>query len=688
MSNYDPLNFDAFASTFNADIGSKAPALIKSRLRQRIASLKATARDLLPKSAESVPESAASSTANLSSSNASVVSVLGPDIVGTNGSETLTGTANDEEILGLGGNDLIEGLAGNDSLFGGAGNDTVQGGIGNDTNTILDFDDLDFFDGGAGVDHLILAPTNFRNFVVNVPSGFVGDASIGGQQFVNVERFTTSRGNDEIIGDNANNIFQGGAGNDTLRGGAGDDTSIITDFNDIDFFDGGAGVDHLLLTPPDNRNLFVNVAGGFVGDGRVGGQQFVNVERFTTGNGNDTILGDAANNIFQGGAGNDTLQGGAGNDSLSGGAGRDRFVFDALNDLGDTITDFSVGTDSLQINAVNLGGGLQAGALTASQFVQGAVATKGSDRFLYNATNGQLLFDADGTGTTAAIRVATFTNTPTLSASDIAIQGSAPLVSSFDIDINFTDSSLSASQRAIFTNAAARWSEIIVEDIPDVSISGFGLVDDVVIDALAVDIDGAGGSNGNVLGQAGPTRLRNGSLLPARGMMEFDRFDVDRLEASGRLEDVILHEMGHVLGIGTIWGNLDLVTGQGGSDPRFLGAQATAEYNSLFGVNEGSVPVANVGGTGTRDAHWRESTFGNELMTGQINSGINPISRVTIGSLADLGYTVNLGAADPYTPPSSLVALSSGQDETPSLGNLTADLEGEFMRAAVQVLPA
>ncbi|MGF1601983.1 MAG: hypothetical protein ACFCU8_08165 [Thermosynechococcaceae cyanobacterium] len=40
MSTYDPLNFDTLASTFNTGSGSNASALINSRLRQRIASLK------------------------------------------------------------------------------------------------------------------------------------------------------------------------------------------------------------------------------------------------------------------------------------------------------------------------------------------------------------------------------------------------------------------------------------------------------------------------------------------------------------------------------------------------------------------------------------------------------------------------------------------------------------------------
>jgi hypothetical protein len=62
------------------------------------------------------------------------------------------------------------------------------------------------------------------------------------------------------------------------------------------------------------------------------------------------------------------------------------------------------------------------------------------------------------------------------------------------------------------------------------------------------------------------------------------------------------------------------------------------------------VPVENTGGGGTRDSHWRESVHNAELMTGWIEGGgtPNPLSVITIGSLADLGYAVNMEAADPY----------------------------------------
>ena len=66
-----------------------------------------------------------------------------------------------------------------------------------------------------------------------------------------------------------------------------------------------------------------------------------------------------------------------------------------------------------------------------------------------------------------------------------------------------------------------------------------------------------------------------------------------------------------------------------------------------------SIPIEHDGGSGTAGAHWDEDTFNAELMTGFAESaGIAmPISRMTVGSLQDLGYTVNYAAADAYTLP-------------------------------------
>jgi leishmanolysin len=140
------------------------------------------------------------------------------------------------------------------------------------------------------------------------------------------------------------------------------------------------------------------------------------------------------------------------------------------------------------------------------------------------------------------------------------------------------------------------------------------------------------------------------------GIMRFDIADVPTLELNGQFQEVVLHEMGHVLGYGTIWdpGFLNLLSGGGGTDPHFIGPQATAAFNRIGGAGYSAgakVPVENTGGLGTRDAHWRESVFTNELMTGYINAGFNPLSVVSIASMGDEGYTVNYAAADPFTLP-------------------------------------
>ena len=185
-----------------------------------------------------------------------------------------------------------------------------------------------------------------------------------------------------------------------------------------------------------------------------------------------------------------------------------------------------------------------------------------------------------------------------------------------------------------------------------------GWVDDVVIDASAIWIDGPGDSEGNTLGQANATAWRSRSNLPSRGFMQFDTYDLSRMSLS-RLEQVIIHEMGHVLGIGSMWAIEGLLQGAGTSNPVFTGPRAMAEYAALLGVNTPTpVPIENTGGPGTQDVHWRESVFGNEILTGWIDSGTNPISRVTIASLADHGYEVNMGAADPYTLPGASLSLS------------------------------
>jgi hypothetical protein len=105
-------------------------------------------------------------------------------------------------------------------------------------------------------------------------------------------------------------------------------------------------------------------------------------------------------------------------------------------------------------------------------------------------------------------------------------------------------------------------------------------------------------------------------------------------------------------------------------NPTFHGANAMREYGKLRGsATPLPVPVENKGGEGTVDSHWRDTVFGAELMTGFVNEGGNPMSRLTIASLQDLGYEVNMDVAQPYHLPNHLhmaeAGLAAAHDEKP-----------------------
>jgi Leishmanolysin len=260
----------------------------------------------------------------------------------------------------------------------------------------------------------------------------------------------------------------------------------------------------------------------------------------------------------------------------------------------------------------------------------------------------------------------------------------AATTSPYVIEVRFLGG-LNATQQAAFTAAADRWTRIIVGDLPSVLVDG-EVIDDVVIRAQGVAIDGPG----KILGQAGPTHLRPASagaaaFLPAKGIMSFDTADLSKMETAGTLNDVITHEMGHVLGIGTLWDRKGLLRRAGTSNPTFAGAGAMAEYRLLRGGGRRRrVPVENTGGLGTADSHWRETVFRNELMSGFIAASGNPLSRMTAASLGDLGYQVDVDAGEPYVLP-NLVALA----EAGSLVEHAAPIDvGIVLPVVPQTLPS
>lgn len=258
----------------------------------------------------------------------------------------------------------------------------------------------------------------------------------------------------------------------------------------------------------------------------------------------------------------------------------------------------------------------------------------------------------------------------------------------FDIDLRFLDDKLPTSARSLFESAAARWEKVLVRDLPDVVDDEFGNIDDIVITVRGSQIDG----EGNFLAFAGPDRLRDASsqapFLPYRGSMRFDLADL-KLD----LYETILHEMGHALGFTLdTWFNFDnppLVAGTVAT-PYFIGANAVREYRSLFPRStEPGVPLENYqAGQGSSFSHFSEFAFGSELMSPESEGdlGGEPLSRLTVAVMQDIGYGVDYRYADPYAgpneevPPTRPVIAGGGPDAygyTLDLADVSQALQGQ-----------
>jgi hypothetical protein len=230
-------------------------------------------------------------------------------------------------------------------------------------------------------------------------------------------------------------------------------------------------------------------------------------------------------------------------------------------------------------------------------------------------------------------------------------------VSNFTIQLQYLTAASPAYQNT-FNLAKARWEQAITGDLGTLN-ANFTTdpfcgnqtlntsINDILIFVQLDSIDGPG----QILGQAGPCYSRGSGAFPnliSIGIMTFDTFDLAGLAAQGELNDVILHEMGHVLGFGTLWDQSPFFLVDALTKTQFNGVNAKAAYTGSNGGSGLFVPVEDNGGAGTAGSHWEESIFQSEVMTGFITGTVRPFSLTTLQSMADLGYTVNPAAADAF----------------------------------------
>jgi hypothetical protein len=194
---------------------------------------------------------------------------------------------------------------------------------------------------------------------------------------------------------------------------------------------------------------------------------------------------------------------------------------------------------------------------------------------------------------------------------------------------------------------------------------------------------------GSVVGAAGVCAVRTGSYQPFVGFVRLDVGDLPWVEANGQLEYVILHELMHTLGFGTVWGPdfFNLLVNPSrptspGVDTYFSGANAISGFNEIGGsgyTGGQKVPVENTG-LSQADGHWRTSVLLNELMQPWIEPGRpSPLSRLTLRSLQDLGYWIDLTQADQFT-------ITPSAPPAARVGEPTALMFDEIVRVPIRVV--
>ncbi|MCY4573806.1 MAG: Ig-like domain-containing protein, partial [Gemmatimonadetes bacterium] len=290
---------------------------------------------------------------------------------------------------------------------------------------------------------------------------------------------------------------------------------------------------------------------------------------------------------------------------------------------------------------------------------------------------------ASASGTTITVTgVAAGTATITVTATDPGgLSGTQSLTASvrdpvsgdgFEIDLIFT-AAVPATYRPALEAGTAAWMAILEEtEWPDVPINGtrecrgvdvdLDVVDDMAIVVDAVDIDGDGGT----VASASTCMRRDEAGAPILGSIRFDLADLDLLVDHGDLVEIMMHEVTHVLGFGFRWVILDLLVQGTGVDHHFTGPRAIAAFDAAGGTSYTGAKVPTQPGQG----HWRESVLGQELMTpNQVLGARDPLSLITLEALVDMGFSVDLSAADAYTLPSPRPPLAGAERRTIDLGD-------------------
>lgn len=277
--------------------------------------------------------------------------------------------------------------------------------------------------------------------------------------------------------------------------------------------------------------------------------------------------------------------------------------------------------------------------------------------------------------------------------STLLLAGGARAAISFAID--FTAGALSdldATEQAMFSDAIDFWDSVI-DDHRDGGSRIWTLTVDTFSEAAengGVTLGSAGPNGLTFSGVVGDSHTSDGRFIISTGGNAGFNVHPD----AGPLNPLtIRHEIGHALGIGTLWENNEVYndgvefnsnrTLAGGTPGQYMGAAALAAYQAEFDPTATFIPVELDGGGGTANGHWNEvldnfsvenlagfdsdpgdegpppssgdGSLDDELMTGVLS---NPgyLSTTTIMSLYDIGFTVIVPV--PETSASALLGVT------------------------------
>lgn len=258
-------------------------------------------------------------------------------------------------------------LVGIEVVYGTQYDDILIGGGNDDFESFRTFAGNDYVDGGTGWDRLDYAQYDNTYFVnIDIQTGLAElyvtaspSSPVATTSFQNINDLRGTGGNDSLLGsDNTGGLverFVGLAGSDTFQGRAGTDEASYHNEHNHGGSQGITVAAHSSIVDAfEITDTFGDIDAAY------------DIENIRGSVFSDTIIGNSGNN---------RLRGGLSADVMSGGAGNDVFVFAAgENDAADTITDFSLLDDALDLAGL-LDAAFTPGA--ASDYVQ--ASTSGSD---------------------------------------------------------------------------------------------------------------------------------------------------------------------------------------------------------------------------------------------------------------------------------------------------------------------